>query len=42
LREVNAEKTANGKGFYKAYIKYEDFNQSQRNKIISLVVLQPD
>ena len=32
LRELKAEKTVNGKAFYKSYVKWEDLNQTQRNK----------
>jgi hypothetical protein len=38
LRELKAEKTVNGKPFYKSYVKWEDFNQTQRNKNISFWV----
>ena len=38
LRELKAEKTVNGKAFYKSYVKWEDLNQTQRNKTISFWV----
>jgi len=38
LRELKAEKTINGKAFYKSYIKWEELNQMQRNKTISFWV----
>ena len=36
LRELKAEKTVNGKGFHKSYVKLEVFNQTQRSKAISV------
>jgi hypothetical protein len=38
LRELKAEKTVDGKPFYKSYVKWEDLNQTQRNKTISFWV----
>jgi hypothetical protein len=38
LRDLKAEKTINGKPFYKSYMKWEDLNQTQRNKTISFWV----
>jgi len=32
LRELKAEKTVNGKGLYKPYVKWEDLNQTPRKK----------
>ena len=32
LRELKPDKTVNGKAFYKSYVKWEDLNQTQRNK----------
>jgi hypothetical protein len=34
LRELKPDETVNGKGFYKSYVKWEDLNQTQRNKTI--------
>jgi hypothetical protein len=34
LRELKADKTVNGKAFYKSYVKWEDLNQTQKNKTI--------
>ena len=38
LRELKPDKTVNGKAFYKSYVKWEDLNQTQRNKTISFWV----
>ncbi len=38
LREVKAEKTVNGKAFFKSYIKWEELSPTQRNKTISFWV----
>jgi len=38
LRELKAEKTVNSKAFYKSYIKWEELNQTQRNKTKSFWV----
>ena len=35
LREVKAEKTVNGKPFFKSYMKWEELSPTQRNKTIS-------
>jgi len=34
LRELKPDETVNGKAFYKSYVKWEDLNQTQRNKTI--------
>ncbi len=34
LRELKPDKTVNRKAFYKSYVKWEDLNQTQRNKTI--------
>ena len=38
LRELKAEKKVNSKAFYKSYIKWEELNQTQRNKTKSFWV----
>ena len=37
-RELKAEKTINGKPFFKSYMKWEDSNPTQRDKTISFWV----
>jgi hypothetical protein len=38
LRELKPDNTVNWKAFYKSYVKWEDLNQTQKNKTISFWV----